>query len=374
MKILYVCNELSNRNGWGVINYHTVNEAVKAGHEVFVLSEQNAKNDFISDKVKNFPILSSPGHISQDKISFVKIVLEIRIILKQEKFDIVHILVEPYIAYFSLLKIENLYFTLVGTYSLSILKGYIKGFFYRLGLKKVQKFFSISDYTKNQFQINFSTKKEITVVPLGVDFKVFNVDYNQSLKDALSFCLIGQVKARKGVIVAIRAIERLKVNYPEVKLYIAGDLNGSYAQDCLSLVKDKNLQNNIIFLGYIGQQGVRDLYQKCIANVLPSVNAEDGAFEGFGLIHLEANACYLPTIGSKNCGNESAIREGINGFLIDQNNDLELANKMKLIIELKLNSGYYTFAKKCYQYASSQGWDNYFNSILKSYGTSGEIS
>jgi glycosyltransferase involved in cell wall biosynthesis len=47
-------------------------------------------------------------------------------------------------------------------------------------------------------------------------------------------------------------------------------------------------------------------------------------FEGFGLVHVEANACGTLTIGTRNCGNEDAILED-NGLVVDYGDDNALS-------------------------------------------------
>ena len=46
--------------------------------------------------------------------------------------------------------------------------------------------------------------------------------------------------------------------------------------------------------------------------VLPAENS-GGAFEGFGLTYLEANAYGKPVVGTLDCGAEDAIDDGDNG-------------------------------------------------------------
>jgi phosphatidyl-myo-inositol dimannoside synthase len=51
--------------------------------------------------------------------------------------------------------------------------------------------------------------------------------------------------------------------------------------------------------------------------VLTSINQE-WRFEGFGLVLLEAGAAGLPVIGTRDCGVEDAIDEGVTGLLVPQ--------------------------------------------------------
>ena len=63
------------------------------------------------------------------------------------------------------------------------------------------------------------------------------------------------------------------------------------------------------------------------------LSINDGkAFEGFGLVFLEANAKGMPCIGSINCGAEEAILNGKTGYIVDPYNFKEVAQKNGLFL------------------------------------------
>ena len=366
MKILYVCNEVTKRNGWGVINFHTIKGAIESGHEVHVLTEVDAPSLIIAG-VKYYPMLFDIGGIRQNPMQFIKSFFKLRNLLKSENYDVVHILVEPYLLYFSILNHPNIVLSLVGTYAISIFKDSALSTLYKRALAKVHRLLAISDYTAAYFRKNVTDAYPIFVVPLGVDMGVFNFRYDPNHMKKQWFTLVGQLKERKGVKVAIKAIANLKERYPEIKLHIIGADNGNYAKSCKALVEELGVSGQVEFTGALSQASLVDFYHNSIGNVLPSVNAEDGSFEGFGLIHLEANACSILTIGSKDCGNESAIKEGISGFLAEQNDDKSLSQCMEKIIKIHIDGDYEQYAHKCYQYAVQNSWDNYFKTVCNQY-------
>ena len=105
----------------------------------------------------------------------------------------------------------------------------------------------------------------------------------------------------------------------------------------------------IRILSNISSQELAKNYQEAKVNVLPSQNF-NGNFEGFGLIHLEANACGTLTIGCQNTGNEDAIKEGY-GFLVPQENYIDLSLKIKEVFNLKI------YPELQIQYINS--WNNF---------------
>jgi glycosyltransferase involved in cell wall biosynthesis len=203
---------------------------------------------------------------------------------------------------------------------------------------------------------------------LGVDNDLYGSQEkteNKSKEEA--FCFVGEIKPRKGLLYAIKAIEKLKDTYPDIRLYVLGkEQFGEYSNACRNYVSEKNLKDNVIFIGYIPNDKKKQYYHRCIANVLPSVN-ENNYFEGFGLIHLEANAAGIPSIGSKNCGNESAIRDGINGFLCAQKDVDTLYDRMRYILSIKDREEYHRFCERCKEYAQKNDWKNYIPKVLEIY-------
>lgn len=364
MKITYFCNEVSRKNGWCVINYYTVKEAVGAGHKVIVFTDSEADNIQIGG-VTYYPILFKVGKIRDHIKNFFMGFLRVRQILSSERPDIVHILVEPYLIYFSILKHRHLVLTIVGTYAVSIFEKSGLRFLYKLALKKTQHLVAISDYTVTRFKRLIQYQKQISVVTLGVDLEAFSLNpLAAQTEKELSFCFVGHIKPRKGLIYALKATAILRNSVPHFKFYVAGLFEDeAYSRFCSQFVQDNQLEENVQFMGRLSQEDIRTLYSKSILNLLPSYNTPDGSFEGFGLIHLEANAVSTLTLGSKDTGNESAIVDGVTGFLVSQENEHELASKMKQVIDIFKQGQYDWYAKKCVEHAKENSWDRYFKKL-----------
>jgi phosphatidylinositol alpha-1,6-mannosyltransferase len=81
-------------------------------------------------------------------------------------------------------------------------------------------------------------------------------------------------------------------------------------------------------------------YKTADVFIMLSENQTDGDVEGFGIAILEANYFGLPAIGAKGCGIEDAIQSGLNGELVDGNNELEITDSVKKILENKTNYTY----------------------------------
>lgn len=361
MKIVYVCNEVNLQHGWGVLSYSTIVEATNSFSEVIVLTLVDANNIDLSEfkSLEVHPILTSMN----DRFYKIGLTFIDKIKIKQyldiESIDIVHILVEPLLPLVSVFKNSKKVFGIVGTYADYPFRMGINQYLYMRSLKYVDEVVSISEYTKDR--VNEFYNKNITVIPLGVDYKRFQPrSFNTKEK---AFVFVGHIKPRKGLIYALKAFKDIMINDNDIKFYIVGaKTEGPYADKCLKYIEDENLSKQVILVGKVSDDELVNLYQKSIANILTSIN-EDNHFEGFGLIHLEANACGTPSIGSKGCGNESAIVDGVTGYLCQQKNITEIKKKMELIIQDFNNNSFAVWETNCLAYAKVNDWSTYFKNL-----------
>lgn len=361
MKVVYICNEISLSHGWGVLNYYTITEAAKIYPEVIVITLSNAENCNLASfpNIKIYPILTSMHDrfykIASQYMDKINIYRHIDI----HDVNIVHVLVEPLLPLCSIFKNSKKVFGIVGTYSdLPFRKG-INRFLYNHYLKYIDEIVAISEYTKERF--NNIYNQPLCAISLGVDYHRFAIDQNSVQEKA--FVFVGHIKQRKGLIYALKAFKKIIETDKEIKFYIVGAVTKDhYAQQCIEYIETEKLSEQVIFLGHVNDQELVEIYHRSIANILTSINQDDH-FEGFGLIHLEANACGIPSIGSKNCGNESAIVDGVTGFLCEQKNISDIETKMKLIIQDFENGKFNIWKMNCLKYAQENTWTNYFKKL-----------
>jgi glycosyltransferase involved in cell wall biosynthesis len=355
-----------------VINFYTVEKAVASGNVVGVLTAVDAVNVPIAG-VTYWPLLFSVGQIRRNPFFFVSSMWKVWKTLRLFQPDLVHILVEPYLIYFAFLKKTQSILTVVGTYSISIFKKSAVKFLYRYALNKIDMVTAISRYTEERFRTEICYEKKIPVITLGVDIDSFRPgESSLEIKKEKAFCFVGHIKPRKGLIYVLRAMALLKDTHEDIKLYVAGLFDDpQYSQICRDFIESHGLQGQVKFLGLLNHSQVQSLYSKSVLNLLPSFNSKEGSFEGFGLIHLEANAAGTLTLGSLNTGNECAIKDNSTGFLISQENEIALAEKMKLAIDIYQSGDYRAYASNCLQHARSQSWDNYYCKLNKLYSEVG---
>jgi colanic acid/amylovoran biosynthesis glycosyltransferase len=111
-----------------------------------------------------------------------------------------------------------------------------------------------------------------------------------------------------------------------MKLKIIGDgpLKNTLQQYC-----ENNYITNITFLGAIPhQQVIKEISESYIFSV-PSVEAENGDCEAFGMVFAEAQALGTPVVSTKHGGIPEVVLNQMTGLLVEQNNVKKLATALE---------------------------------------------
>lgn len=125
----------------------------------------------------------------------------------------------------------------------------------------------------------------IHVLPHGVDAPS---NVSSSGTDAKELLYVGILERRKGIHVLIQAMARLRPDYPELHLTIAG--SGPARLELEGMAVRLGLQDRVTFLGYVKDADLEHLYARSDLFVFPSFQ------EGFGIVLLEAMGHGLPVV------------------------------------------------------------------------------
>ncbi len=132
---------------------------------------------------------------------------------------------------------------------------------------------------------------------------------------------IGELLPNKNQKMAIHAMRKVVDKYPDTVLLIAG--NGPEKVSLEKEISDYRLSGHVILLGYCTNledyQNIADLLITCSIR------------EGLPLNVIEAMLSANPVVATSNRGHRDLIEDGYNGYLVEPNQDEEMANK---IIEL----------------------------------------
>ena len=105
------------------------------------------------------------------------------------------------------------------------------------------------------------------------------------------FCCLGIFVERKGYDILFKAFQRVKDQYPEVELHIAG--RGTDTVKCHRMLRDMKMEQSVKVYGEIDKKGVRDLLYRCDALAFATRS------ETQGLVLLEAMSTGIPAISTE---------------------------------------------------------------------------
>jgi glycosyltransferase involved in cell wall biosynthesis len=183
----------------------------------------------------------------------------------------------------------------------------------------------------------FGSDIPIDVIPMGVDSQLFhpdkeNSDIRKKYKIAGPFLLyVGRLTEKKGVKYLIEAMPHVLESFPECRLLLIG--TGEEHQKLLRLTKSFGLQGSVIFGGAIPNSELPQYFATADIFIGPSIQAEGGDTEGFGLTFVEAAMSGCIVVGTDVGGISDIIQDGETGFLVKEKNPHAIADTLCSILQ-----------------------------------------
>jgi glycosyltransferase involved in cell wall biosynthesis len=166
-------------------------------------------------------------------------------------------------------------------------------------LKRADAVMTISEFSKSELlQFYDYPPEKIQVIHCGVDPELYNdrvseeAVINAKAKYGIAGeyqLYLGTLEPRKNIERLVEAYARRKANVP--RLVLAGGRGWLY-EGIFEKVRALNLENAVIFTGYVDDGDKAALYSGAEFFVFPSL------YEGFGMPPLEAMACGTPVLTS----------------------------------------------------------------------------
>lgn len=173
-------------------------------------------------------------------------------------------------------------------------------------LKEADEVVALSADWKKKFVETFELKNCV-VLENGIDTERLKPAITDVKEHPHTFVSLGRLGERKGTYDLIKAIEQVKLQIPDIKCYLAGDGD---IDRCKQIVKQRNLKNNIIIVGWADFDKKLELLKKSSVLVLPSYN------EGLPMAILEGMACGKAIISTTVGAIPEVVKEE-NGVLIE---------------------------------------------------------
>jgi phosphatidyl-myo-inositol dimannoside synthase len=187
------------------------------------------------------------------------------------------------------------------------------------------------------------------------DFKE-NLGISDKSKILLS---VGRLTERKGLFEFVqKSLPYILQADPDFVLVIVGDEPNNALHHKLGVkekisqvVKKKELENNVIFLGYVNEAQLAEAYKNSYLHIFPGIELS-GDVEGFGMVAIEAAAYGLPTIAFAVGGIPEAVSHGESGWLITPG---DYAAMTETILNSNLHDNQVN-ADKCKKHAQKFTW------------------
>ena len=214
---------------------------------------------------------------------------------------------------------------------------------------------AFKDLLHQQYGVPLS---KIHIVPGGVDLEQFRISSSRiearkklhwEQERTILVC-VRRLAKRMGLENLLQAIARVKIQYPEVLLYIAG--KGALAETLQAQIAELNLTNHVRLLGYLPDEQLPIAYRAANFSIVPTIS-----FEGFGLIILESLATGTPVLGTPVGGIPEILQPFCADMLFE---DTSVDKLTQGIIEVLSGKRQLPNSEACQAYAR----DNYAWSVI----------
>jgi glycosyltransferase involved in cell wall biosynthesis len=202
----------------------------------------------------------------------------------------------------------------------------------------------------------YGIKRPILIIPTGInkdDFIGLSKEKEKAsswlfekyphIKGKKILLFVGRVAQEKNVDFLVEVVRRLKGDFPEIVLIMAGD--GPHREALEKIIEKENLTKNIILLGYVDRKKLKSIY------TLADIFTFASKTETQGLVTTEAMLCRTPVVAVGIMGTREVMNGDNGGFMVNEDMQ-EFTGKVRLLLtDEKL---YKAKSEEAYQYA--QNW------------------
>ena len=216
---------------------------------------------------------------------------------------------------------------------------------------------SKSEYNKAIFDLKINKSKVFLWENSIEDIKGVK---NTKFKDNSFICSIGRPSYQKNTLLLVKSILEIKRNIPDIHLVILGV--GFYSPSLVIIeefIKDNDLENNITLIPWLNRDESLSILKESILFISTS------RYEGLSYATLEALALSKPCILTNVDGNREVVKEGVNGFLTEEN--VEDISKKTIEVLSNIELIKFMASKSREKYQESYSINNNIKSLEKLY-------
>lgn len=135
---------------------------------------------------------------------------------------------------------------------------------------------------------------------------------------------VARLTEKKGATYLIEAMQRVQEQHPELELVIVGD---GLLRESLEAQAAQQL-TTYRFTGWQSPQQVNAWMRDARLFCVPSVTAETGDSEGFGMVFIEAQRVGTPVVSTRHGGIVESVADGATGLLVPERDSQALADQI----------------------------------------------
>jgi len=232
-------------------------------------------------------------------------------------------------------------------------------------------FLAVSSIAKEKFIGEYGVEESrVAILPPGTDVARFarldrercRAEVRRSLgTDASTLILLFvsmnfEVKGLDYVMQGLAALKRAGRSRLPLLLVVGRGNEGHYRR----MAEGLGIGEHVRFSGVTGHEGLDTLY------LGSDLFAMLSRFDTFGMAALDAMAASLPVVLSGNVGARDLVRDGVNGFVVENPGDAKAAAERferLLDAEVRLRMG-----REAYRTAAGQSWDEVARRQIEIYG------
>ena len=178
--------------------------------------------------------------------------------------------------------------------------------------------------------------RKIDLVNIGLDLDDIaraeslpsSIDAELERRGGVGIGYLGQMCPAKGVHVLVDAFARVAPRFPDATLYLFGDPIieefEPYMEELRQQVRRLGIEDRVVFAGW--RADAFAVVNRMTVMVHPSFS------EGFGLAVLEPMAMGKPVIATRVGGLREAVRDGVNGFLVEPGDGDAMAARLDQLL------------------------------------------
>ncbi len=222
----------------------------------------------------------------------------------------------------------------------------------RLMSRAKAKMITVSQSTLKDLERFGFKAKNASIISEGIEIQPIS-----SLNAAVKFkkptmLSLGAIRPMKRTLDQVRAYEKAKRYIPGLRLVIAGQAEGAYADSVLKYISQSPYAGDIIVEGQVSVARKQELMRGCHLVIMTSVK------EGWGLVVTEAASQGTPAVVYDVDGLRDSVRHNETGIVCENNPDSLATGIVTMLIDRKR---YTAMRHNAWEWSKSLNFDHSYN-------------